>query len=150
MIRNCTAILFALCLAAPAAAAGNAEVLVPLQQFAEGMNTANYKLAGSGFVEDASIVDDMAPFHWQGKGSTAQWLAAIESAIQAGGTQGFAMKLGKPRQVQVKGDIAYAAVPTAFRYTINGQVGKGSNITTVVMKKGADGWRITAFAVAGQ
>ena len=150
MIRTFTAILFALGLAAPAVAGGNADVLLPLQQFAQGMNSADYKLAGSGFIEDASILDDMAPFHWQGKGSTVQWLAAIESAIKAGGTQGFAMKLGKPRQVQVKGDVAYASVPTAFRYTINGQVGKGSNVTTVVLKKVGEGWKITAFAVAGQ
>lgn len=148
MIRTFIAILLTLCVAAPAAADGKAEVLVPVQQFTEGMNTADYKLAGAGFVEDASIVDDIAPYHWQGKGATAQWLSAIETMIKAAGTRNFVMKLGKPRHVQVKDDLAYVVVPSRFGYKLNGKPARGSNLMTLVLRRQAEGWRITAFTVS--
>jgi len=55
--------------------------------------------------------------------------------------------LGKPWHTDVTGDLAYVVIPADYSYKEKGKPMKETGSTFMfVMKKGADGWRITAWA----
>lgn len=135
-------------IAVSAVASDNTDALAPVHRFIEGMNKGDMKTVAAAFADEVSIVDDLAPYHWQGKGATDQWVATMGDAMQKGGTTDFVMKLGKPSYFQISGELAYAVIPSSFTYKIKGKKISGSNTMTLVMRKGTDGWRMTAFAAA--
>ena len=54
--------------------------------------------------------------------------------------------LGKPRHVDVTGDLAYVVVPANYRFKQKGKaVAEIGSMLTIVLQKGPAGWRMTAW-----
>ena len=135
-------------IAASAVASDKTDALVPVHQFVDGMNKGDMKAIVAAFADEASIIDDMAPYHWQGKGATDRWVATMDDTMRKSGSADLVMKLGKPSYFQIDGDMAYTVIPSTFTYKVKGKKISGSNTMTFVLRKGTGGWRATAFAAA--
>lgn len=136
-------------LAAPApayAAAADAGVMAAVHQFVDGFNSGNTKRAVAACAQNAAIVDDFPPHQWQ---SCADWARDLDAASKAAGITNGVVTLGKPWHVAVTGDRAYVVVPATYTYKQHGKpVTESGSIFTLVLKKGAAGWRITSWAWA--
>ena len=56
--------------------------------------------------------------------------------------------LDKPKHVNVTADDAYVVAPTSFRFKKQGEVVNVTGVMTLVLRKGAKGWQITAWSWA--
>jgi ketosteroid isomerase-like protein len=148
-VRHAIAALALLAVMTPAAAraAEEAEAFAPVKQFIEGFNKGDEKTALAACAPSAVIIDEFAPYVWQGQGACAAWASDFDADAKKQSITDAIVKLGKPRHVFVSGDKAYVVVPTSYDYRKKGKkVSQKGATLTVGLQKGGDGWRITAWA----
>jgi ketosteroid isomerase-like protein len=132
--------------AGPAIASQETDVMVPVRQFITGFNKGDPKAAQAACADSISIIDDFPPHAWSGSGAISKWLHDLDTFEKKGGTSDPSVTLGKPRHVDVTGTHAYVIVPTKLSYKKKGQLVKETGLMTVVLHKGAAGWRIAAWS----
>ena len=133
----------------PTFAAEDTDVLVPVHQFLDGFNKGDAKSALAACASPAYIVDEFAPYAWQGPTACADWANDYDANAKKNAITDGVVTLGRPRHVDVVGDHAYVVVPTDYAYKQAGKPVKESGSTmTLALQKGADGWRITAWTWA--
>jgi hypothetical protein len=133
-------------IAASAVASDKTDPIAPIQQFTDSMNKGDTKSALAAFADEPSIIDDLAPHYWHGKGASEQWLAAVDADSKKTGMMDFVSTLKTPRRLLIDGDNAFAIVPMTYTYNLKGTTGHGSAIMTVALRKQAGAWRISAIA----
>ena len=130
-----------------AAAQDNKAVLAPVHQFADAFNKGDAKAVAATCASSASIIDEFAPYEWHGANACARWMSAYFADAKKNGMSGGAVTMGNPRHVDVSGDQAYVVVPTEFSFKLAGKPTKETgSALTIVLKKGAQGWQITAWS----
>jgi ketosteroid isomerase-like protein len=141
------AALAAVTLAGPARASDEADAVAPIKQFIDGFNKGDVKSALAACASPASVVDEFAPYAWQGPTACADWAADFDANAKKEGITDPVVTLQKPRHVDVSGDRAYVVVPANYDYKVKGKKAKqsGSIMTAALQKTGA-GWRITGWA----
>ncbi len=149
MFKVFAAMLFVLCLAVPAipaAAAESAAVMATVNQFVDGFNKGDTKMVLVTCASPASIVDEFGQHQWQ---SCADWARDYAADDARQGITGGVVTLGKPWHVDVTGAVAYVVVPATYAYKQHGKPAEETgSVWTLVLKKSAAGWRITAWAWA--
>lgn len=140
-------LLIAFASAHPAVAA-DAGAMTAVNQFIDGFNKGDAKMATAACASPASVIDKFPPHHWQGATACADWLRAFDAVAKSAGITNAAVTLGKPWHVDVSGDVAYVVVPATYAYKLHGKPTSESGIFTLSLKRGAAGWRITAWAWA--
>ncbi len=136
-------------LAGVAAASETTDVMAPVHQFVDGFNKGDAKTAIAACADQATIIDDFSPHVWVGTGACSAWEQAYEADAKKHGITDGVVTLGRPRTVDVSGDRAYVVVPASFTFKQNGKLTKETGATfTLVLLKGAAGWRITAWSWA--
>ncbi len=125
------------------------DAVAQVKQFIDGFNKGDVKSALATCASPAVIIDEFAPYLWQGPNACADWANDFDADAKKNGiTDGF-VKMSKPRHVFVTGNVAYVVVPTAYDYKLKGKkVSQTGATMAVTLRKGADGWRITAWAWA--
>jgi hypothetical protein len=101
-------------------------------------------------ADDASVVDDVAPFEWHGPAACSRWQKDYDAYVQKEGITAASGALGKPLQLMIAGDRAYAVLPTTFAFTQKGKRVRITATSTFALRKTPAGWRITAWAWATQ
>jgi hypothetical protein len=124
------------------------DVMVPAQQFVEGFNKGDAKMAEAACAEGASIIDDFPPHLWHRAGAASKWFKAYEAYAKANSMSDAVVTLDKPKHVDVTGADAYGVVPTAFRFKKKAEVVNETGVMTLVLHKAAKGWRVTAWSWA--
>ena len=133
--------------AGPAGAAEESAVMATVQQFVDGFNKGNMKMAIAACASPASIVDDFPPHEWQGSAACADWASAYAADAKKSGVTDGVVTLGKPWRVDVTGNRAYVVVPTTFTYRDHGKpVTESGAVFTLALARLAPGWRITGWA----
>ena len=132
--------------AGSAVASQAAEVMAPVRQFINGFNKGDVKMAQAACTEQGFIIDDFPPHAWAGSGATAKWLRDLDAFEKKNGTSAPSVILDKPRQVDVTGTRAYVVVATKLSYKKGGQPVNENGLMTLVLNKGAGGWRIAAWS----
>jgi len=127
-----------------APASEQSEAMAPVQQFVEGFNHHDPDRSMAACADQVSIIDDFAPYHWSG--GCSDWIHAYHAWAKQAGVTDATVTLGKVRYIEVESDHAYVVVPTDFSYKANGKpMGETGATWTLVLHKGASGWRITAW-----
>ena len=94
---------FALALAlagqAAAQAPAAADPMAAMTGFTDAVNRNDMAGALTYLGPSPSIVDDLAPYRWQGPGAGGAWMAAMGANAQARGMTTINMKLGKASRV---------------------------------------------------
>lgn len=130
-----------------AAASEQSDVMAPVHQFVDGFNKGDAKTAVATCAEQTSIIDDFAPYRWDGEGACVAWAKAYDDWAKKNGVTDGVVTLAKPRYIEVGGDTAYVVVPAGFEGKQNGKPMKRETGApwTLVLHKGASGWLITAW-----
>ncbi len=132
--------------AVPAAAAENAAVMATVNQFVDGFNKGDMKMGLPTCATPASIIDEFGRHQWQ---SCADWAHAYAADDARQGITDGIVNLGKPWHVDITGNVAYVVVPATYSYKQHGKpMQETGSVWTLVLNKGASGWRITAWAWA--
>ena len=119
-------------------------VMKTVNQFVDGFNKPDSKTTLAACAHQTSIIDDFPPHTWQ---SCSAWLNEFNVWAKKNGVTDGMVTLGDPRHVDVTGDRAYVVVPTTFSFKQKGEPSKETGSTlTVVLQKGAAGWRIISWA----
>ena len=136
--------------AVPPAFAGKAEdaALAPVHLFIDATNKGDMKAGAAAYTQSPSIIDEFAPYHWQGPTAYADWLAAFEAKSKAQGLTDPVMTLLKPTKVTVTGDEAYAVVPALYDFKLKGVAYREHGSFSFALAKTAEGWRIAAWGWA--
>jgi ketosteroid isomerase-like protein len=131
------------------AAQDKTAVMAPVHQFADAFNKGDTKTLVAACADQASIIDDFPPHEWHGSGACAKWIRDFDAAAKKDGLTDGVVTLGSPRHIDITADRAYVVVPADYTYKEKGKALKETGSTfTVVLKKGAAGWRIVAWAWA--
>lgn len=145
-MRTALILLAASVLAAAPAAAQQADVLRPIRQFTDGFNKGDVPGALAACADEASIIDEFAPYEWHGPGACATWANDYDADAKARGVTDGIVTLGRPRHVNVAGDHAYVVIPATYKYKLKGKpVVEAGALLTVALEKTAAGWRMTAW-----
>ena len=143
-MRKLLVVVVVMLLTVLAAASEQSDAMAPVQQFVDGFNQHNPDMSLAACAEQVSIIDDFAPYHWNG--TCADWVHAYHAWAKQNGVTDASVTLGKKAYIEVVGDDAYVVVSAEFASKQNGKPKKEAGAKfTVVLHKGASGWRITAW-----
>ena len=135
---------------AVASAAGEAAQLeASLDRFCELVNQGNAPEALAYFLPDATIVEDLSPYSWQGSSAGMEWLEAMNANAERSGMSGVHMRFQPASTVQITGARGYAVIPGDLTYTFkDGRVQHAHGHVTFVLQKMTAGWRIETLTWA--
>lgn len=146
MPKALIALTVALLAAAPNALAQQKDVMATVHQFVDGFNKGDTKSALAACADQTSIIDEFPPHEWHGAGACAKWADDYDANAKKDGITDGMVILGKPRHVDVTGDLAYVVVPANYRFKQKGKpVAEIGSMLTVALQKGPAGWRMTAW-----
>jgi ketosteroid isomerase-like protein len=132
-----------------AVASDKADVMAVVNQWDDGFNTGDVKVAVVACADQTSIIDDFPPHEWHGTGGCAKWMNDAEAFFKKNEMTNVVSTLGKPRHVDVTGDRAYVVIPATLTYTEKGKpVTDKPAMVTLSLQKTASGWRITGWSWA--
>lgn len=150
MRKTLAALTFALSgLASGAAAQQSNEPFAAVQRFIDSYNKGDDKAVIATCADQASVIDEFPPYEWHGAGACAAWVASYAKDAAMNGISDGVVTLGKPRHVDVTGDRAYIVVPADYAYKHKAAPIKETGSTlSVVLQKGAGGWKMIAWTWA--
>ena len=114
-----------------------------LDHFCELVNQGDAPSAVAYFLPDASIVEDLAPYSWQGPTAGMQWLQAMNANAERSGISAINMHFLPATTVQITGARAYAVIPGDLTYSFkDGTIQHAQGHVTFALQKVAASWRI--------
>lgn len=130
--------------AGPCLASDRGDIMAVLEQW----NDADEAKAVASCADETSITDDVPPFEWHGPGACARWQKDYDAYLQREGMSDATGTIGKPTQLIISADRAYAVLPATFAFTKKGKRVTFVATATFALHKTAAGWRITAWTWA--
>jgi hypothetical protein len=133
---------------APAAspATDQADVLATVHRFVDGFNKGDMKAASAACADQTNIIDEFAPFQWQGAGACAVWARDYDTDATKNHITDGIVTLGKARHVDISGNSAYVVMNTDYAFKRNGKREKETgSVITCTLQKGTAGWHITGW-----
>jgi ketosteroid isomerase-like protein len=148
------AIALALSLAAGGASAqlspGSDPVLATITRMTEAANKGDAPTVFAAFTASPMIVEDLAPYRWQGPGTPQAWLEGMGANAQAHGYTAITMKLRPPTRIEITGERAYAIVPGTLSYTLkDGHSEHADGLITFLLLRSAADWKIDSLIWSG-
>ena len=132
-----------------AAASPQTDVMTVVHQFVDGFNKGDAKTALATCASQTLIIDEFPPHVWQGTNACSAWATDYEADAKKNGVTYGVVTLAEPKHVDITGDVAYVVVPADYVYNKNGKPMKETgSLFTLVLQKGASGWRIIGWAWA--
>ena len=129
--------------------AEEADVTDFIRTFVEAVNRGEIDTALAAFADDACIVEDLAPFRWQGPGAGGEWLAAMGANAARLGVDAIHMALGDPMRIEVEGPNAYAVWPGTVTLGRAGDTLQEKGVLTFVLRASDGAWSISALTWSG-
>jgi hypothetical protein len=146
MNRLAIAVAVSVLTAGTALASDSGDIMAVLKQW----NDADEAKSVATCAEEASVTDDVPPFEWHGPGACSRWQKDYDAYLQREGMSDASGTIGKPRQLIISADRAYAVLPATFAFTRKGRRVKVIATATFALHKTDAGWRITAWTWATQ
>jgi ketosteroid isomerase-like protein len=148
------AIALALSLAAGQASAqlapGSAPVLATLTRMTDAVNKGDAATAFAAFTASPMIIEDLAPYRWQGPGTPQAWLEGMGANAQAHGITTINMKLAPATRVEITGDRAYVIVPGVLSYGLkDGHTEHADGLITALLQRLGGDWKIDSLIWSG-
>ena len=91
-------------------------VLATVNQFVDGFNKGDTKMALAACADQTSIIDDFPPHEWHGTGACAKWMSDFDADAKKNGDTDGMVKLLKPSHVDITGARAYLVIPANFNF----------------------------------
>lgn len=131
------------------ASADSAAVMAVVHRFVDAFNQGDTTAAVAACAKKASVIDEFPPYTWHGDGGCSEWMRDYDADARKNGVTDGVVTLAQPRHVAISADRAYVVTPADYAYKKEGRAVKETgSILTVALRKGASGWRITAWSWA--
>jgi len=147
--KNALLMLCAFLVAGGVAAADPADPAAEVRQFIDAFNKGDIKAAEATHVAEPIIIDELPPYHWQGRHAFQAWLGDLTKHDTAAGVTDGNMKLGDVLRQEVTGNHAYVVVATDYSFKQKGTPMHEPSQMTFALKKEKAGWRIVGWTFAG-
>ena len=131
------------------AAAPGADVMAPINQFADGLDKGDMKMAAAPYAAESSIIDEFPPHLWMGANAFQAWLTDFGADAKAHGSSDPKLTLGKPTRLDVNGDHAYVVLPAVFSYKDHGRPMAEQAQMTFALQGVPGAWKISGWAFGG-
>jgi ketosteroid isomerase-like protein len=127
-----------------------AAVTATINRMTDAVNRGDMPTAFAAFTAAPMIVEDLAPYRWQGPGTPQAWIEGMGANAQAHGITTINMKLSPPTRVEIAADHAYAIVPGRLSYVLKDGHSEHADglITVLLLQSGAD-WKIDTLIWSG-
>jgi ketosteroid isomerase-like protein len=129
-----------------AAASEKTDVVAIVDQWTDNFNKGDLKAAVALCANDASVIDDLAPFEWRGPGACGKWSDAYAAYVKEQEITDVTVTLATSQTVEVSGDRAYFAARATYVGTQKGKPLKMAARVTMALHKGSAGWQITGWS----
>jgi hypothetical protein len=96
-----------------------------------------------------TIVDEVAPYVWKGPTAFGSWVHDLMASDAKAGITNESVALSTPSRIEVGGERAYAVAPVVYSFKDHGAPMHEPAQMTLALRKGADGWKITAWTWTG-
>jgi hypothetical protein len=102
-----------------------AALTAPAQRLVDAINQASAAVPKDVFTRDAVVLDDFAPYHWNGKTHATDWYKGLLGATPKDHDDFVAskgvVKLGTAAFPMITGDHAYVVFPSSFDFNDGGK-----------------------------
>lgn len=126
-------------------------VMRPIRGFIDAMDARTFESAKRFFVDQPSIVDAFAPYHWTGVTAIERWATGVEAAIARSTILDYSAEVLGIRTIVIEGNRAYASIDLCYTLKMSDQkqpvLDKG--VFTYALERSVDGWKIAAATWAG-
>ena len=143
--------LACLTLCAAAAGAADEKPYATVQKFIDSFNKGDAAAAAAthSATADLAIVDEVAPYQWNGPQAFQAWATALEADSKKNGITDPSVAISAPTRELVSGDQAYLIVPSVYTFKQGGKPMAEKAQMTVVLKKESGAWKIHAWTWTG-
>jgi ketosteroid isomerase-like protein len=143
------AIAFAVVTTGSAHASDSTDVMGVVNTMLEAFNTGDTLKLASTSAAEVFIIDEVPPYMWKGANANREWLDSYAADATKNEITNGVVTLDKVKHLWISGSDAYVVTSTNYVYDKKGkQVKQLGASFTLVLHKGADGWRITAWSWA--
>ena len=145
------AVLAASLSAIPAVASDKTDVMAAVNNEVAAFNKGDKSVWAAGCADQTSIIDNFAPYRWEGTGTCSAWWDAYEANGKKNGLTGGGLKVVKVRHADITGNSAYVVLTANFSFQDKGKpAAENGSSLTFVLNKTAQGWRIASWAWAAK
>ena len=131
----------------PAAASDRTDVMATVRHFVDSFNQGDVKAVAAACADQASILDEFAPYEWHGAGACAKWTDDFDADAKKNGITDSVVSISAPRHVDISGDRAYVVVSANYKFKQHGKPVQEVGSTLTIALQRADGrWRMTGWA----
>ncbi len=124
------------------------EIVDSIAEFVDAVNRGDRAAVLARLTDDVSIIEDLAPYRWQGSEAESQWLDAMAENARRNAITSISMNLRNATRVEVDGEHAYAIFQGVLTYG-GGSPRQADGLLTFAMVRQDDNWMIRAFAWTG-
>jgi ketosteroid isomerase-like protein len=123
----------------------------PINKFIDAFNKGDVAGAAATHAADADlvIVDEVAPYSWHGAKAFQSWAGDLDADAKKQGITEPKVTIKAPTRVESTGSSAYVVVPAVYEFKLKDVAMRETAQMTFVLKKGASGWLIHAWAWTG-
>jgi hypothetical protein len=122
-------------------------MLAAAERLARFLETRDEALLTDAFARSGVvIVENFAPFVFEGPGAVAAWTAGMQAHLA--GLEGLRHAFGPAQDFKHDGDVAYFSLPTTWRGASRGQAFEETGGWSFVLAREAGEWRVRAYGWA--
>ncbi|HVJ71987.1 MAG TPA: hypothetical protein VM531_10865 [Sphingomicrobium sp.] len=129
--------------------ASNDAVQSTVTSMVAALNRADISTARRLFADGAIIVEDIAPYRWEGENGVDEWLTAVTRSVAYVPSRRVNVRLGEAVRTEIAGDKAYAVFAGALE--LGGADGDvcADGLLTATLAAGPSGWIIDMLVWGG-
>jgi ketosteroid isomerase-like protein len=128
---------------------GAKEVTDSIADFVDAVNKGDQARAIAHFSDDVTIIEDLAPFRWDGPNAGPEWMLAMWENAQRNNVSAIMMKISPPTRIEIEGGAAYAVVPGLLTYEGVESALRSDGLLTFSLKASGEQWLINGLTWSG-
>ena len=131
-------------------AAAPPAVMATVSRMTDAVNRGDMPIAFAAFTASPTIVEDIAPYRWQGPGTPQAWIAGMGANAEAHGITTINMRLAPAMRIDVTGDRAYVIVSGLLSFKLkDGHSEHANGLLTVLLQRTGGDWKIDTLVWSG-
>jgi hypothetical protein len=119
--------------------------LAVVRKMTDDCNRGDFKTAEAAFTGDGVIVDEFAPYLWQGPGFAHTYFSAFDAFSTTKGRTDQTLKIVSVIRSDLDGDFSYVAVSVVYGYKEQGRAMNETGDDVYTLHKEGGGWKIRSF-----
>ena len=126
------------------------EIANTISEFVAHVNSGTIDAALACFTRDPTIIEDIAPYKWQGSGAGERWLAAMAANAERLSVNAVVMQLGKAERIEIEGSAAYAIFGGTVLLKQMDKALQEAGLLTFALERQSDRWLIAGLTWTGE